>query len=247
MTTFMDAVSQRIAPTIKALLIACVVISALYGFNHIDLTHHFPIKNVQVYGVNRVDKQEMQSLLEPLVNRGFFTVNVEYVRDRLLQMPWVAYTSVRRDWPDRLEVIVVEKTPIARWNDQSLLSETGELFSPKQDTYPPGMATFKGPEGKQIVMLEYYKEINRLLVPLHARISTLELTPYLTWKFTLDNGVAMQAGHKDVLTRLDHFVKVYPKIVGSREADVEYVDLRYPNGMAIRWKAQAAANSKVEE
>lgn len=247
MTTFMDAVSQRIASIIKTLLIGSVVLSVFYTINRIDFSQYFPIKNVQVYGINRVDKQELQSLLDPLVNRGFFTVNVEYVRDRLLQMPWVAYTSVRRDWPDRLEIIVVEKTPIARWNDHSLLSEAGELFTPKQETYPAGLATFKGPEGKQILMLEYYKEINRLLVPLHARISTLELTPYSTWTLTLDNGVTLQAGHKDVLTRLDHFVKVYPKIVGNREADVEYVDLRYPNGVAIRWKTPPLNPSSVEE
>ena len=57
--------------------------------------------------------------------------------------------------------------------------------------------------------------MNRLLTPLHAKISYLELTPYLTWKLTLDNGITLQIGHKDILTRLNHFVKVYPKIMGT--------------------------------
>ena len=239
MIALMDAITQRIAPTLKILVIGGVLLSSIYS--HIDLTHRFPIKNVQVYGVSRVDKDEMEALVKPLVNRGFFTVNVEYVRDRLLQMPWVANTSVRRDWPDRLEIIVVEKSPVARWNEKSLLSETGELFSPKEETYPAGLVTFTGPEGKQIVMLEYYNEINRLLMPLHARIASLELTPYLTWKVKLDNGIALQVGNKDVLTRLGQFVKVYPKIIGDRWADVDYVDLRYPNGVAVRWKAPVEA------
>jgi cell division protein FtsQ len=85
-------------------------------------------------------------------------------------------------------------------------------------------------------MLQHFKDINRLLQPLHVRILTLELTPYFTWKLRLDNGMMLQLGHKDILTRLAHFVKVYPKIVGSRVADIEYVDLRYPNGVAVRWK-----------
>jgi cell division septal protein FtsQ len=38
------------------------------------------------------------------------------------------------------------------------------------------------------------------------------------------------------LTRLSHFVKVYPKIIGERAAQVEYIDLRYQDGLAIRWK-----------
>lgn len=236
MTTFMEVINQRIALILKMLLISAVVSYGAYVASRIDISQYFLIKNVQVYGVNRVDKQELQALIVPLVNRGFFTVNVEYVRDRLLQMPWVAHTSVRRNWPDRLEIVVIEKKPVARWNDQSLLSETGDLFSPKQETYPEGLASFKGPEGKQILMLQYFNEINHLLEPIHVRISTLELSPVLTWKVMLNNGVTLQVGYKDILTRLSHFVKVYPKIVGSREADVEYIDLRYSNGVAVKWK-----------
>jgi cell division protein FtsQ len=89
-------------------------------------------------------------------------------------------------------------------------------------------------------MLKYFNDINRLFAPLHAKISYLELTPYLTWKLRLNNGITMQMGHKDILTRLGHFVKVYPKIVGARAIDVDYIDLRYPNGLAVRWKTAHA-------
>ncbi len=220
----------------KLLLISVILLAGILTFNHINLAHYFPIKTVRVYGISRVDQQEVQTLLMPLVNRGFFTINVEYIRDRLLQMPWVADIFVKRAWPDKVEITVIEKNAIARWNDNSLLSHNGQLFSPKQETYPPNLPRFVGPSGKQMLMLTHYNQINRLLSPLHAKIAYLELTPYLTWKLTLDNGITLQMGHKDILTRLSHFVKVYPKIVGKRAAAVEYIDLRYPNGMAVRWK-----------
>jgi len=38
------------------------------------------------------------------------------------------------------------------------------------------------------------------------------------------------------LTHISHFVKVYPKIIGERANQVDYVDLRYSNGLAIHWK-----------
>jgi cell division protein FtsQ len=62
------------------------------------------------------------------------------------------------------------------------------------------------------------------------------MSPYLSWDIELTNGMKMRLGYKDVLTRVSHFVKVYPKIVGERVSDVDYVDLRYPNGLAVRWK-----------
>lgn len=227
---------QYLTQSFKIVILGAVVLTSLFALNQFELSDYFPIKNVRVYGVNRVDHQEVQNLLTPLVNHGFFTINVEYIRDRLLQMPWVADTFVRRTWPDQVEITVVEKNALARWNGNSLLSESGELFSPKLETYPSNLPQFVGPPGQQVLMRDYFNQINRLLVPLRAKIAYLELTPYFTWKLTLDNGITLQIGHKDILTRLGHFVKVYPKIVGKRATDVEYVDLRYPNGVAVRWK-----------
>ena len=85
-------------------------------------------------------------------------------------------------------------------------------------------------------MLKYFVNINRILAPLHAKISYLELTPYMTWKLKLENGMTLKVGHNDILTRMTHFVKVYPKIVGERAENIDYIDLRYPNGMAVKWK-----------
>lgn len=225
-----------IYPIIKIALIGTVILSILFTLNQLDLADYFPIKTVRIFGVNRVDHREMQEALLPLVNRGFFTIEVEHIKERLTQMPWVSELYVRRVWPDQVEVKVVEKTPIARWNNESLLSAAGELFTPQKETYPADLPDFAGPAGQHIVMLRYFKDINRLLLPLHAKIAHLELTPYYTWKVTLDNGMGMQVESKDILTRLAHFVKVYPKIVGERAGDVDYVDLRYPNGVAVRWK-----------
>lgn len=86
-------------------------------------------------------------------------------------------------------------------------------------------------------MLNYYHSMNTLLSTLQFKITRLELTPTLSWELTLNNGIKLNMGYKDVLTRIGHFVKVYPKIVGEKSKDIDYVDLRYANGFAVRWKA----------
>lgn len=222
--------------TTKILLLGLLLICCIFLLTHFKLSNYFPIKHVHIYGVNHVDQQEVQNLLLPLVTKGFFGTNVERIRDRLRQLPWVLTTAVRRSWPDKIEITIIEKDAIARWNDSMLLSSTGEIFQPKLETYPADIPSLSGPDGKHMVMLDYFNKINRLLSPLHAKISHLELTPYLTWTLQLNNGITMQMGHKDILTRLDHFVKVYPKIVGNKSTDVDYIDLRYVNGVAIRWR-----------
>ena len=216
--------------------LAILVISTVLLVNTINLSKLFPIRNVQVYGANHIRHEQVEELLTPYVSRGFFSVDVEFIRDRLMQLPWVSKIFVRRHWPDQVEVAIFEKEVVGRWNGSSLLSAAGEIFSPeeKQLSHFPD---FIGPDGSQMKMLEYYRAMNRILLPLHAKISYLELTPYRTWKLKMSNGMLLQIGHKEILTRLSHFVKVYPKIIGPRVADVEYVDLRYSNGVAVKWKS----------
>jgi len=220
----------------KLSALGIIVLSVVLVLNNLSISGYFPIKTVRVYGLNRVDQQEVHDLLLPLVNHGFFTINVDHIRDHLLQMPWISDLYVRRVWPDQVVITLAEKNPVARWNEDSLLSEAGELFTPLQSSYPANLPRFSGPSGQQIFMLRYFSDINRLLLPLRAKISYLELTPFLTWKLTLDNGITIQIGHKHILTRLNQFVKVYPKIIGTRANDVDYIDLRYPNGVAVRFK-----------
>ena len=113
---------QYMAQTFKIILLGALILSSVFIISQFKLSNYFPIKTVRIYGINRIDRQEVQTLLQPLVNQGFFTVKVDYIRDRLSQIPWVSDIFVRRNWPDQVEITIIEKKPIAEWNNQSLLS-----------------------------------------------------------------------------------------------------------------------------
>ncbi|MDR3478531.1 MAG: cell division protein FtsQ/DivIB [Gammaproteobacteria bacterium] len=221
----------------KIVVIIGLIMTFAFLYPKLKSTDYFPIKDVKIFGVQHLNHDEVQSLVLPFVSKGFFFVDVDRIKERILQLPWVAQVVVRRVWPNQVIITVNEKIPFALWNDASLLSEAGELFTPAVESYPNGLPALAGPPGEQIRMTKYYARMNSLLTPLHFKIARLELTPGMAWTVTLDNGVKLNVGHKDVLTRISHFVKVYPKIVGDRVADVEYIDLRYSNGMAVRWKS----------
>lgn len=227
------------SPTFRVLLLGFLTFFSIFMVSRFELSHYFPIRSVKIYGINHLTEEEVREVLLPLVNHDFFTVNVDSIHDRLLDMAWISDLYVRRVWPDQVIITIKERTPIAHWNDVGLLSKSGVIFQPKKP-YSLSLPLLKGPSGKHVFMLQYLNDINRLIAPLNAKIAYLELTPYFTWKVGLDNGVNLQLGYKDILTRLDQFVKVYPKIVGNNAPNVDYIDLRYPNGMAVRWKSQRA-------
>jgi cell division protein FtsQ len=220
----------------KILSFAAFLFCVSLSFNHLHFANYFPIREVKIAGANYSDHSDMQSALLPLVNKGFFKVDVVQIQQRLLQFPWVSEVSVRRVWPQSIDIEIVEKNSLARWNDLGLLSTTGEIFNPNKISYPKELPQFKGPPGTQMQMLNYYDIIDSLISPLECKIVEMELTDAHAWHIILSNGIKLNLGYKDILTRMEHFVKVYPKIVGSRASRVDYVDLRYSNGLAVHWK-----------
>ncbi len=220
----------------KIFSFAAFIYCVSFCIHQIRAGSYFQIKEVKIAGVNYTDHNEIQNVLKPLVNQDFFKVEVDQIKQRLLQFPWVSEVAVRRVWPESINIRVIEKTSIAKWNDAGLLTTTGEIFNPKKNTYPTNLPQFKGPPGTQMQMLNYFDIIDSLISPLECKIAELELTDAHAWHITLSNGIKLNLGYKDILTRMGHFVKVYPKIVGSRASRVEYVDLRYSNGLAVHWK-----------
>jgi cell division septal protein FtsQ len=84
---------------------------------------YFLIRDVQVEGGGRVSAVWVEDNLRPLAGRHILAVSLEGVRRRLSAHPWVASVELRRELPDRLRVLVVERQPVAR-----LATAAGPVF-----------------------------------------------------------------------------------------------------------------------
>src|SRR5580704_15247453 len=64
-------------------------------------------------GLNYASRSKVQRIFTPDFNRSIFSVPLAERRRRLLAIDWVEDASVSRIWPDRLEVVVRERRPVA--------------------------------------------------------------------------------------------------------------------------------------
>jgi len=64
------------------------------------------------------------------------------------------------------------------------------------------------------------------------------------WEMTLQNGVVIRLGRREVEQRTNLFFEVVAKIITNRASDVDYVDMRYSNGFTIGWKNGLKATVK---
>ncbi len=199
-----------------------------------------PLRVVTVEGTpQHVTAEQIGAQLEGRVQGNFFGANLADVRAAIEELPWVRSVEVRRAWPDRLTVRIEEHVAFARWPDDRLVNTFGELFvgSPM-----PQLPLLGGPAGSQREVAERYHAFRQILAPIGAEPVQVLLSPRLAWEIratlpdrpTLFIDLGRDQPKQPVNERLARFVAVYPNTVGRLASRIDYVDLRYPNGFALR-------------
>lgn len=186
-------------------------------------------------------RAELEQALPGLLRGNFFSLDLEAVRGALEMMPWVRRVELRRVWPARLEVKVEEHRPAARWGEgrDELVNTFGEVFAataPEEEL--SGLPLLHGPQGTAPEVLKRYGDFVGNFKVLGQKPVQVTLSPRLAWQLKLDNGMLVEMGREQqkspVGVRLQRFIEVYPELVAKRATRPSVVDLRYPNGFAMR-------------
>jgi cell division protein FtsQ len=195
--------------------------------------------------VAHVTEAQIRLVAERQVRGTFFTVDLEQVRNSLEKLPWVREARVERHWPDTLVVSLTEHVPLARWNDDALISGAGEVFVAAVAQHLPRLS---GPEGSSTEVVSAYRRHQAALASLGMTIAELELSARRAWRIQLDGGMQIALGREQTDVRLARFVAQYLRLFNKQPAILQTadaaqdtarpapltIDLRYPDGFAFR-------------
>ncbi len=222
---------------LSVLLLVLLVSGLLWVWSVLKNPQNFPINKVEIEATyQHIDPQTIQNAMASYVNSSFFAVDITSIKRQLLQLPWVYMVFVNRVWPDKIIVKITEQTAVAQWNSDSLLNSDGEIFTPSQSTFPGNLPALFGPEDQLKEIWLDYQQMNQALVELGLRITQVSLDKMGSWRLVLSNGINLVLGNTDIMNRFFMFIKVYPKVIGANGDRVKNIDLRYANGLAIKWK-----------
>lgn len=194
----------------------------------------FPLRELDVTtALRKTTKPQIEAALRGRITGNFFAVSPDEVRTALEGLPWVRRASVRRVWPDRLEVELEEQTALARWGDDGLVNGYGERFNARSEAPLP---LFVGPEGTEHEMAARYARFAAIVAPLGTGLERVVLTPRFAWQLRLSGGLEIMLGRNAdaAEARLRRFVGVYDATLKTLPGTHAYVDLRYANGFALR-------------
>jgi cell division protein FtsQ len=196
-----------------------------------------PIRKINALGTfAHVDEGALRKVVAGTVKGGFFGLNVNEIKSAVEALPWVAEAGVRRVWPDTLAISVTEQTAMATWAKGGLVNTAGELFKPQQSSYPQGLPLFVGPSGMERNMTEQYRKAQGLISEVGLGIDEFHMDARRALKLKLSNDIVLMLGREHTQSRLQRFVRVYPKVLATRAHEIERVDLRYSHGLAVAWR-----------
>lgn len=178
----------------------------------------------------RVDPADLERLAAGLRGRPAREVPLSEVRAALRSIAWVREATVRWQFPAGLEIAIEEHEPLARWDDDRLVSRRGEVFTA---TAPEGLPLLTGPEGSAATVAAAWPRLAAAAAPLGSPVTELRLTRRGAWQLRLASGLAVELGRDEPEARLARFAQAWPTLPEGAAA-ATHADLRYPNGFALR-------------
>jgi len=198
-----------------------------------------PVRTVQVEGeLRHVDPERLRAAVLEGLRGNFFTVDLERMEDAVTALPWVARARVRREWPLALRVRVEEEVAVARWGADALLNRRGQVFRPERigDEVTRGLPVLYGPEGHSMRVLAAWHRLVARLATVDLRPVALYLDERRSWRAWLAGRTEIVFGRDDFEPRLERLLRAWPRALAAQAARIERLDLRYTNGLAVRWK-----------
>lgn len=198
-----------------------------------------PIRSIQLFGTfENLDQADIETTLQQYIGQGFFSLDIHELRATLHARPWTDSVSVRRIWPDKLRVTIVEKKPVARWDERHLLSDKARIYIADTRAFehlPRVHAIGHSPAW----VLTWYYRLEARFDSVDERIVALEVDSRGALDVELINGLDIKFGRDDIERKIDRLISIYQPQILPRRAQIERLDLRYSNGFAVAWKKEA--------
>jgi cell division protein FtsQ len=232
------ALLERAAHVLFALA-ALLVAGAL--LLHVSRRPEFALREVRIAApLMHVSRDDIEATVGRDLRGTFFTLDLDRARAAFERLPWVRSVAVSRRWPAALDVTIEEHQPFARWvapvprgqaAPPALVNTHGEVF---QAAYDAPLPVFAGPEGSAREIAIQYRYFRRGLAAIGETPVEVRVSARRAWQLKLESGLTLALGREDVETRLARFVAAYGQTLARLNRRVDYVDLRYANGFAVR-------------
>ena len=231
---------------------------ALTGLYGAILGGHMPsvVQGVAAHGGFAVDDVRMAGnketsdidVLEKLELTGWTSLvgfDADAARERIAGLPWVESASVRKIYPDVLEVTIEERKAFAIWQhgrELSLIDAEGRIIAPFRQERFATLPLVIG-RGANERAAEFLSRLDR--VPgLAARTKALIRVADRRWDLRLENGIAIRLPEFGEDAAVDEIARL-DREQGILSRDIAAVDMRLEDRLVVQLTPDAVVRREA--
>lgn len=218
-------------------VLAALILSIFFGgYTLLNKFVNRPVESVTMQGQYYfIDKNSVKNIIEPYLGEGFFNIDLHQIKQDIEGHPWVYSADVMRVWPNEIAISIVEHKPIVKWQKDGYLNTQGQPFFPIKEPELEQLVELNAPDGHHEKVLAAYQWLVPQLSEYGFGINTLSLDAKGAMTLVLSNSLLLKFGVEEYENKLKRFLLAYESKLKSKQEQIEYVDLRYTNGLAVGW------------
>jgi cell division protein FtsQ len=209
-----------------------------------EFTAHagFEVKKVEVHGVERMDELPVYNIALGQVDRSMVNVDLPRLREEMLKLGWVKDARISRRLPDTLVVDIVERQPVAVWQNGGqlhLIDVAGTVLQTVSTGEMPDLPLVVGPNAnRQTAALGQLMEAAPALKPMLAGATWVGDR---RWDLRFQSGetLSLPEGSREASAALVSFARMdgVNRLLGR---GIVRFDMRDPDRFILRLPAERA-------
>ncbi len=253
----------RLVAKIFLVLLVFVALSALclVGYRALLTSPLLQVTRIQVNGCQQLDPQAVIQQAEIPSGVNILSLDLDEVRNRLTQHPWIAAAAVSREIPDRIRIEIEERKPVAlvKGHQFYLVDQQGTCFARAAPSEYAGLPIITGldpgtlgsgcnlPREFTVLLENLYRE-TQLKLP-------WRLISEIRWNrnaglsfFTARGGIQVDLGSEDYGIRIAKLEKVlrYLEKKGL-QTQLRGIDLRHGNRVFVRGRFKIPKQNRSQQ
>lgn len=225
--------------------VLCLIITMLpWFFSQPNFHLKYLILNISSDNVQHVKPKELKKLVIMELNGTALTTDLGPIYKSVLSHPWIKEATVRRIWPNKILVNLVEHNIIGVWSDGRFVTQAGKLLqfdklqsesiNKEKNCF---LLKLDGPNETVTAVLDRARMISKKASKVGLQTTGVQLTNQYDWRVFFSNGMKMELGGENLETplekRLDNFFNSIAWVRKKIKKDLISVDLRYAQGFAF--------------
>ncbi len=210
----------------------------------------FDVQEIDLYGRENTTIESIENIINPQRGYPIFAIDVDEVKEKLLNLAWVKDVSVRRQLPDKMVIDIVEHKPLAIWQNNEkyfIISDEGKVLRVGVERFTdlPIVVGENSPIGTPL-LLSY---IESHFPEIRSRIKSITREGDRRWSVMLDdlkNGIEIKLPENQPNVALEELANLH-KENDLLEKNVSRIDMRVPDKIMIKFQTNNIKKYKRQD